>query len=484
MLLYDALIPKALLDLTPPGCECVDVGKRGDGSRGFPQDRIAELMIERAREGKRVIRLKGGDPFVFGRGGEEASALAEAGIPFEVVPGVSSAIAAPAYAGIPVTDRRFSSSVAFVTGHRGKSSEDHRIDWEGLARSAETLVILMGTAWLSDIVRRVVAGGRDPRTPAAVVERGTTPDQRVVVAPLEELPERVREAGLRAPTVIVVGEVVRFREVLRWYERRGLSGRRVLVTREREQGGDLVERLRARGAEPVHVPLLELRPTADPAPLDSALEELERYDWVVFTSANAVRSVAERLQALGRSPAELGSVAVGCVGPRTAQAARRLGVSVRAVPPEGFLPEDLANVMGRCGPLRDARVLFPRARGGRDALPEALVRAGARVDVLEVYAMERPEGAAAALRRAVEGGLDAVTLMSPSAVRHLAELLGERALRDLAGRALVVCIGPTTAEALRERGVEPALVCKRPTAEALVEELEDRFGSAGHALSP
>ncbi len=484
VLLYDALIEPALLDLARPQCERVDVGKRGDGSRGFPQDRIAELMIEKARQGKRVVRLKGGDPFVFGRGGEEASALVDAGVPFEVVPGISSAFAVPAYAGIPVTDRRLSSSVAVVTGHRGKNVDDARIDWEGLARSAETLVILMGTAWLPDIVRRVLAGGRDPRTPSAVVERGTTPDQRVVVAPLEELPAAVEKAGLRSPTVIVVGEVVRFREHLDWFERRPLLGCSVLVTREREQGRDLVQRLRARGAKPVHVPLLEFRPPDDPAPLDRALEKLDRYDWLVFTSANSVRCVAERLRDLGRSTVDLGALAVGCVGPGTEGAARGLGIAVRCVSTEGFLPEDLAREMARSAPLRGARVLFPRARDARRELPEALSDVGARVEEIEAYRTVVPADAARDLREAVDRGLDAVTFMSPSAVRHAARLLGPEGLRGLGDRAVLAAIGPTTVAALLEAGVEPGLVCESPTAEALVEALEEHFGRGDHAVSP
>jgi uroporphyrinogen III methyltransferase/synthase len=475
VLFYDALINPALVDLAPEDCERIDVGKRGDGSRGFPQDRIAELMIERAREGKRVVRLKGGDPLVFGRGGEEASVLVDAGIPFEIVPGVSSAIAVPAYAGIPVTDRRLSSSVAVVTGHRAEHPDNRRIDWEGLSRSAETLVVLMGTAWLPEIVTRVIAGGRDPKTPAAVVERGTTPDQRVVVAPLEDLPERVREAGLRAPTIIVIGEVVRFRERLAWYEKRPLHNRAVLVTRERDQGADLIERLRARGARPVHVPRLEFRLPEDPDPFDRALEKLDRYDWVVFTSANAVRRVADRLRELGRSPSELGTVGVGCVGPKTEAVARDLGISVRVVPPTSFLPEDLAVEMARRAPLQGARVLFPRARDARGTLPERLAESGARVDSIEAYRTELPEGAGETLGEAIQQGLDAVTLLSPSAVDHLARLLGDAGVHDLAGRTLFACIGSTTATALRERGVEPDLVCKEPTVEALVEALEDHF---------
>ncbi len=260
VLLYDALIDPVILEYASADCERIDVGKRGDGSRGTSQDRIAELIILKARQGRYVVRLKGGDPFVFGRGGEEASALHEAGIPFEVVPGISSSVAVPAYAGIPVTDRRVSSSIAIVTGHRGKEPTDRRIDWEGLARSAETLVVLMGTAWLEDIVARVLSAGRDPETPAAVIAHGATPRQRVVSASLRELPARVRAAGLGAPAVIVIGEVVRSREQLAWYEARPLFGRRILVPAGEAHSGEVALALRRRGAEPL---LLDLTAIAN-----------------------------------------------------------------------------------------------------------------------------------------------------------------------------------------------------------------------------
>ena len=323
VLLYDALVDPAVLALAKPECERIDVGKRGDGTKGVAQDKIADLLIEKARAGKRVVRLKGGDPFVFGRGGEEASRLRAAGVPFEIVPGVTSALAVPAYAGIPVTDRRLSSSVALVTGHRGKEEFDHRIDWEGLARSAETLVVLMGTAWLDDIAARVIAGGRDPATPVAVISRGTTPRQRVVTARLGEIAARVRAAKLEPPTVIVIGPVVEFREHVAWYELLPLFGRRVLVPRASDQAGELVHGLRARGAEPVPVALLELAPTLASEALAASLARAPECDWIVFTSANAVRFAAPLLPRPLRAR-------VACVGAQPSCAARRCCSPARA----------------------------------------------------------------------------------------------------------------------------------------------------------
>jgi uroporphyrinogen III methyltransferase/synthase len=483
VLLYDALIDPGILELAPAGCERIDVGKRGDGSRGVPQDRIAELMIARAREGRYVVRLKGGDPFVFGRGGEEASALAEAGVAFEVVPGVTSALAVPAYAGIPVTDRRHSSSLVVVTGHRGKSAVDTRIRWEELARSAETLVVLMGTAWLDDIAERLVAGGRDPETPVAVIERGTTPRQRVVTAPLREIARRTREAGLRAPTVVVVGEVVRLRDALQWYERRPLFGKRVLVTREAEQGRALARLLRERGAEPVHVPLLAFAPPHDPGPLDRALEKLDRYQWMVLSSANAARAVAQRLEASGLRGGGPWGPRVACIGPSTAEVARAAGIPVDAAPRRGYPPAEVAREMAIRSPLAGARVLLPRARDARHELVAALLAEGAVVEAVEAYRTERPEAACEALRAAVDEGLDAVTLMSPSAVRHLAECVPPGSLASLASRAVFACIGPTTASALRGKGIEPQLVCAEAAAGALVEALEEHYGRLAHGVS-
>ena len=478
VILYDALIEPAILDLARPEAERIDVGKRGDGSRGVRQEDIAELLIEKARSGRRVVRLKGGDPFVFGRGGEEASALREAGIPFEVVPGISSALAVPAYAGIPVTDRRWSSSVAVVTGHRGKEPVDRRVDWEGLAASAETLVVLMGTAWLDDIVRRVMQGGRDPETPAAVIANGTTARQRVVRAPLRELATKAREAGLSAPTIVVVGEVARFRESLVWFERRPLFGRRVLVPRAAEQRGTLAVELQRRGAEPVCVPLLEFLPPEDPRSLAAALENARRYDWIVFTSANAVRFCEPYLD----STATLG-VRVACIGSATAEAAARAGLPALVVPAELALPGELAAAMETRSPLKDATVLFPRASLAREALPRVLEEAGAKVDSIEAYRTALPSSAGAELAAALQDGLEAVTLTSPSTADHFFACLEAEELVERAGDLVFACIGPTTAAALERHGVTSHEVAERQTSEGLADALERAFAEAVNGIS-
>ncbi|MBM4335778.1 MAG: uroporphyrinogen-III C-methyltransferase [Deltaproteobacteria bacterium] len=479
VLLYDALIDPAILSLVPESCERIDVGKRGDGSKGIAQDQIADLLLEKARSGRRVVRLKGGDPFVFGRGGEEATRLREAGIPFEIVPGISSAIAVPAYAGIPVTDRRLSSSLAIVTGHRGAGEQGAKIDWEGLSRSAQTLVILMGTAWAEEIVARVLAGGRDPKTPAAAISRGSTPRQRVVVAKLDELPAQIRAAGIEAPAVIVIGDVVGCREQIAWFERLPLFGRRVLVARASGQGADLALELRRRAAEPVIVPLLELVPAADPAALAEALARASTYDWIVYTSANAVRFATPPAQSLGRAR-------VACIGLATAREARSRGLRVDLVPDGESTPERLAEALDAAGGLAGRSVLLPRAELAREVLPRALASRGARVDAVHAYRNRAPVDAGERLAAELALGIDAVLLTSPSTVERLFALLAPAERARLAARAAFACIGPTTAEALaRALGGAPARAwtAQLQNTTALVDALERGFAEDSHGLS-
>ncbi|MFQ5699776.1 MAG: uroporphyrinogen-III synthase, partial [Myxococcota bacterium] len=347
---------------------------------------------------------------------------------------------------------------------------DERIDWEGLTASAETLVVMMGTRWLDDIAQRVIAGGRDPSTPVAVIEEGTTPRQRVVVAPLGAVAESVRRAGLRAPTTIVIGEVARLRDTLAWYERRPLFGRRVLVTRAHGQSAELQVALLARGAEPVCVPLLEFATPRDPEPLERALAQRERFEWIVFASANAVRATAERLRG--------GAARIACIGPATARAARAAGLAPTFEPSSRALPETLVARLQSLGSLEGARVLLPRADRAREALAEALAAAGARVTAVEAYRSVTPEGAGPRLAAALRAGVDAVLLASPSAVHAFLDLGG-----SASGGPVLACIGPTTARALRERGHEPQVVAEHQTGEDWVSALEGYFAEESDAVS-
>ena len=467
---YDALAPPELLGLAPPDALRIDVGKRGHAEPPRSQEEVTALLLELARAGRRVVRLKGGDPFVFGRGGEEASACAAAGIPFEVVPGVSSAIGALAYAGIPVTDRRHSASFAVVTGHKDPGEVTAETRWEALAHAADTLVILMGMRNLEALLARLLAAGKSPATPAAAVMDGSLPTQRVVVAPLSELTARVRAAGLGAPSVVVIGEVVRLRETLAWFENRPLFGRRVLVTRSREQAPVLAAALRRAGAEPVLFPLLVQVPPGDWREVDAALARRGGYDALLFTSANAVRALASRAAERGASVTALGE-RVFCVGPGTAEAARRQGLEVHGVPEQRQGGEGLLELVARELPPRGRRFLLPRAQEARETLPEGLRAAGARVDAVAVYrTVAAPVDAGALRERLVRGELDALTFASPSAAKRFAELLDDAA-RAAAGRCVVAAIGPVTAEALRKLGLAPDCVAERSGGASLVEAL-------------
>jgi len=467
--IYDTLAAPELLDLAPPHALRIDVGKRGHDAPTRPQEEITNLLLRLAREGRTVVRLKGGDPFVFGRGGEECSALAAAGVPFEVVPGVSSVVGGLAYAGVPLTDRRHSASFAVVTGHKDPSKAAEETRWSELATGADTLVILMGMHSLEGLVERVIAGGRSPATPAAVIMDGTLPSQRVVEAPLCELASRAREAGLRAPALVVIGEVVKLRESLAWLEHRPLFGKRVLVTRPVEQAGSLAAALREWGAEPVIVPLVCIAPPENWAPMDAALGQFAAYDALVLASANAARAFADRARACGVR-LDAGAQTVCCVGPQTAEAARAQGLPVHLVPDQRDAAGLVAALAARVA-LADARILVPRAAEGREELVDALRAGGAEVSAVAAYrtlpaAVDAPD----LLRQLVEGELYALTFTSPSAARAFAALLDAPA-REAASRCTLAAIGSTTAEALRKEGLTPDLVPERAGSVELAEAL-------------
>lgn len=466
---YDALAPEALLALAPPQALRIDVGKRGHDAPTLPQDDTSALLVRLASEGRTVVRLKGGDPYVFGRGGEEASACARAGIPFEVVPGVSSLFGALAYAGIPITDRRHAASFAVMTGHKDPTKAARETRWDLLSNAADTLVVLMGARNLEEIAGRLLAAGRAPSTPSAVVMDGTLPSQRVVEAPLGELAVRAREAGVRAPAVIVVGDVALLRRELAWFERLPLFGRRVLVTRSEEQAADLVEALCCAGAEPVVVPLIRMLPAEDPAPLDAVLARLPEYDFLVFTSANAVRYTAARARERGVELARCAATVV-CVGPATERAARAAGLPVNLLPSGRYDAEGVLALLRRLAP-RGRRFLIPRSALAGEALPEGLRGEGAQVDAPVAYRTLPAQVDAAALRAELQAGsLAALSFTSPSAVRHFAALLDAPA-REAARRAVVAAIGAVTAEALSRAGLPPDVIAPTPDARALVAAL-------------
>lgn len=467
VVLYDALSHPGLLEVCRPGADLRNVGKRG-GRKNPSQEWISRQLIELAREGKRVVRLKGGDPLLFARGAEEAEDLARAGVPFEIVPGVSSPVAASAYAGISLTHRDLSSSVTFITGSDREGVEWTPDAWQRLATATDTLCVLMGMRRIEEIARALVLGGRDPTTPVAVIQWGARPEQRVLVSTLAEVAAAVQREGMTNPAVIIVGEVVRLRTDLGWFEKLPLFGKRILVLRATEQAKSTAAAIRERGAEPLSFPAIEFTGPPDPEPLRRSVAELGQYDWVLFTSANGVNRFFSALDREGRDARSLGSARVGAIGPATADALRRYGIRADAVAKE-FIGEALAReVVARGG----RRVLLARALVARDALPQLLRDAGIAVDVVPVYAT-KPASAdrAAELRGIIDShSADTALFTSSSTVDSTVALLGSDA-RTLLEKLTVACIGPVTAETARKQGVRVDVVAEDYTVDGLLDAL-------------
>lgn len=471
--IYDNLVHPDILAWAPADAEKVWMGKVGHVHQ-HAQETITAALIERARRGTVVVRLKGGDPSIFGRVGEEAEALAREGIPFEIVPGVTAASGAAAYAGMPLTHRDCAPSVTFITGHRRKDGgAGPTIEWEALARASGTLVFYMGVKHLAEIVPRLVAGGKEAGTPVAVVRRATWPDQQVVEGTLADIAERVAAAGLEPPAIAIVGEVVRLRSTLSWFEALPLRGKRVLVTRAGHQAGELSECLRHRGAAPVELPLIELRPYGHRSGVEAQLKKLFAYDWVVFSSVNAVEFTFRRLDELGLDARTFGAARVCAVGPKTAASLARRGIRSDAVPAE-YVAEALVEAMRGSGELKGASVLVPRAREAREVVPEELGKSGARVEVLPIYENVRPEAhPEAALEALRAGALDAVTLASSSAARNYEALCREQGIDP--ARIPCAVIGPATKKVAEALGLPVAATPSEYTIEGLVGALEEYF---------
>ena len=469
VIIYDHLVSPRLLSAIRPGAEVIYAGKQG-GRHALEQADINRLLIRKAAEGKLVARLKGGDPFFFGRGGEEALALAESDVPFEVVPGVTSALAVPAYAGIPVTHRGLSSSVAVATGHEDETKAAGSIDWASLAKAADTHVFLMGVKNLAAITERLVAGGVAADTPAALIHWGTTSRQRTLVAPVGEIAEKAQEEGFEPPSVLVVGAVVALRDKIGWFEELPLFGKRILVTRSREQAGELSERLLDLGAEPVEFPAIRIVEPDSFSPLDAALEGLSAFDWVVFTSANGVKAVFDRLWLKAKDSRSLAACKIAAIGPATAKELEQRTVRPDLIA-ESFTSRGLLDAFG--ADLRGQRALLPRAQEATDALPEGLRARGAEVVEVAAYKTVLDAGNAEALKDALgRRELDAITFTSSSTVRNLVDTVGPDAIRS--SGALIYCIGPVTAQTARELGLEPAAVAAEHTLDGLVEALVRR----------
>ncbi len=481
VVLYDRLIGDELLDGTRPEAELIYVGKSAQGHR-LSQDEINALLVEKARAGLKVARLKGGDPFVFGRGGEEAQVLRAAGVPFDVVPGITSPTAVPAYAGIPVTHRDVASQFAVVTGHRRQggtgADEGLGLDWHALARM-DTLIVLMGVGNLPVISRELLAVGRAPDTPAALIRWGTTPRQEVVTGTLMTIAEQAQEAGLRPPAVLVVGRVAALREELRWFDTRPLFGLRVLITRPRDKAAQMAARLRDLGADPFIFPTIAIRPPESWAALDEAVVGLSTYDWVIFTSSNGVRFFWDRLMRAGGDARSFAGARLAAIGPVTAQELGARGLRPELVPKQ-YVAEA---ILEEIGDVAGKRILVPRADIAGPLLIEGLHAAGAHVDEVTAYRTLPADAAKSEDVRSMlsDGEIDILTFTSSSTVRNFVGAL--EPLPQLSGVAVVGCIGPVTAQTARELGLPVHVTAAEHTVDgllnALVEHCSTRWREDG-----
>ncbi len=470
VLIYDHLVGEEILAHAGKSARLIYAGKQG-GDHTLSQDEINRRLVEEASRGNVVARLKGGDPFIFGRGGEEAEVLAKAGIPFEVVPGVTSAIAVPAYAGIPLTHRGFTSAVAFITGHEDPTKDKSDIDWGALA-GIGTLVFLMGVKNLPKIVSSLIRHGKDPDTPAALIRWGTTADQETLSGTLSNIDKLSKEKGFSPPSIFVVGNVVGLRGTLDWFERKPLFGKGIVVTRPEAQAAGMADLLRRQGARVIAFPTIQIVPPESRQALDRAMERLEDYQWIIFTSANGVRFFFERLRETGRDIRELKGIRICTIGPATAATIGAMGIRVDLVP-DSFISEGIVGAFKNMD-IRGRKILLPRAETARDVIPEGLAAMGAIVDVVIVYRTigsgRRKEELEPLIR---EGKVDIVTFTSPSTVFHFIDIMG----RDfrLPPRVKIAAIGPVTAAAVKKAGLKVDILQETFTIEGLVAGLQDYF---------
>jgi uroporphyrinogen III methyltransferase/synthase len=470
VIVYDHLASAELLTFARSDARLIYAGKQGS-DHTIPQEELNRILVEEAGQGYVVARLKGGDPFIFGRGGEEAEVLTRSGIPFEVVPGVTSAIAVPAYAGIPLTHRGYTSTVAFVTGHEDPGKEKSDIDWKTLS-GIGTLVFLMGVKNLEQIVGNLLKNGKSPETPAALIQRGTTPDQKTVKATMRDIADKAKESHVTPPAILVVGEVVGLREELNWFEKKPLFGRGVVITRPEPQADEMAEMLRNEGARVIRFPTISIAPPESWDELDATLANLGAYQWIIFTSANGVRFFFQRLREIGRDVRDLKGIGVCAIGPATADSIERLGIRVDIVPDE-YVSEGVVKAFTGID-LRGKRVLLPRAVVARDVIPEGLEKLGAAVDVVTAYRTVNSGRKKSEIESLInKGEIDVVTFTSPSTVIHFIEIMGRDYL--LPPKVKIACIGPVTVAAARKAGFEVDIVQETYTVPGLVESLLEYF---------
>lgn len=448
VIVYDYLANEKFLESVKEGAEIIYVGKKG-GDHTLPQGGINELLVQKSKEGKSIARLKGGDPYIFGRGGEEAEELFDAGVEFEVVPGVTAAVAATAYAGIPLTHRSCTSTLALITGHEDPTKEDSAIAWDKIATGIGTLVFYMGVKNLPYIVENLVKNGRDPKTPVALIRWGTMPNQKTWTGTLETIVEIAEREKVTPPSLIVVGEVVSLRDRLGWFEKRPLFGRRIIVTRARAQASDFVEKLEASGASTLEFPTIETVEPESWEELDSAIDRISQYDWMIFTSVNGLGYLLYRLKQTGRDIRDLAGPRICAIGKKTADAVESVGMKVDLVPDE-FRAEAILEAIGD---VKGKKIFIPRAKEARELLPEELKKMGASVDVVTAYRTVRPTGKKDDILKMIrESAVDMVTFTSSSTVTNFAGMFQKTELAEIQGKLKVASIGPITSETAKKLG--------------------------------
>jgi uroporphyrinogen III methyltransferase/synthase len=471
VVVYDYLANEEFLGRVGKDARLIYVGKKG-GDHTLPQGEINRILVDEALRGHTVARLKGGDPFIFGRGGEEAEALREAGISFEVIPGVTSAIAVPAFAGIPLTHRGYTSTVAFVTGHEDPTKGKSDIDWATLS-GIGTLVFLMGVKNLANIARNLIEGGKKPETPAALVRWGTTPDQETLTGTLVDIAAKAKKQGFLPPSILVVGDVVSLRPKLGWFETKPLFGKGIVITRPEEQAGEFARLLSAEGARVILFPTIRIVPPESWELLDRALDNLGSYHWIVFTSANGVKHFFRRLRETGRDVRDLKGIRICTIGPATASAVEGMGIRVDIVPGE-YISEGVVRAFREVD-LKGKRVLLPRAGEARDVIPEGLSRRGASVDVVTVYRTVRSESKKESLQALLDAGkVDVIAFTSPSTVIKFRKIMGGAALPET---VRIACIGPVTEAAAKQQGFTVHIFQEEFTIPGMVESLIEYFSS-------
>ncbi|WP_163338113.1 uroporphyrinogen-III C-methyltransferase [Desulfopila sp. IMCC35008] len=477
VLVYDYLASKRLLKHVPKDAELIYAGKRGGVKHTHTQEEINQMLVDHAKNGKIVVRLKGGDPFIFGRGGEEVQELFKAGVPFEVVPGVTSATAAATYAGIPITHREHTASVAFLTGHEDPTKGTSNIDWSKLATGAGTIVVYMGIKNLPVIMDNLLKHGRDPKTPVAVVRWASTPEQRSVVGTVETIADIVAKANIKPPSLIIIGDVVKLKAVTDWYEKRPLFGKKIIVTRTREQASELMAGLEEYGANCVEYSTINIQPVDSYEVLDGEMERLNEYHWILFTSLNGVKYFFERLYSMGKDSRDLKGPDIAAVGKSTADLLLQYGVNADLIP-NVFTGEGLAESLLDQG-VEGRNILIPRALHGREILPETLRGAGAQVTVAPVYQNLPPQGKREALREELElGDVDMITFTSSSTVRNFLSMVDADDLDELLGLlqgVKIAAIGPITAKTITDNGLTVDIQPEEFTIDALVQAIVEEF---------